>query len=132
MSDDSFEDVFHHGGHFIDNGSLIYPYMETTTWICDPYWLSYFEITGKLKKIGYHLLKELWYKVRKGLVLDKKLKLLCDDKGALHMVNIARRNEDVHLFVVHTIFEAEAVNNFLEYYPLADDNIQPENGNVKV
>ena len=114
--------MLHHGGHFIQNGSLIYSDGETTTWVCDPDWWSFFEIIGKLKEMGYHLVKELWYKVGKGSVLENKLKLLSDDKGALHMVNIARRNGNVHLFVVHTVSEAEVFDNFLEYYPLGDDN----------
>ena len=77
-------------------------------------------------------MKELWYKVGKGSVLNNKLKLLCDDKGALHMVNIARRNRNVHLFVVHTVSEAEVVDNFLEYYPVGDDNIEIGHRNVEV
>ena len=92
----------------------------------------FFEIKGKLKEMGYHAVKELWYKVGKGSVLQNKLKLLCDDKGALHMADIARRNGNVHLFIVHIVSEAEVVDNFLEYYPLGDDNIETGHGNVKV
>jgi len=40
---------------------------------------------------------------------------LFDDKGAMHMVDIARRNGQVHMFMVHSICEAEVVDNFLEY-----------------
>jgi len=124
--------LLHHGGHFIQNGSLIYSDGLTSTWVCDPDWWSFFEIIGKLKEMGYHLVKELWYKVGKGSMLENKLKLLSDDKGALHMVNIARRDGNVHLFVVHTVSEAEVVDNFLEYYPLGDDNNETGNGNVEV
>ena len=33
----------------------------------------------------------------------------------MHMVDIARRNGQVHMFMVHSICEAEVVDNFLEY-----------------
>jgi len=67
--------------------------------------------------MGYVNIKELWYKFSKSVVLENYLKVLSDDKGAMHMVNIARRNRQVHMFVIHSICEVEVMENFLEYFP---------------
>ena len=83
---------------------------------CDPDRWSFFEIMGILREMGYVNIKELWYKVSKSVVLENNLKILSGDMGAMHMVNIARRNGHVHMFVSHSICEAEVVDNFLEYF----------------
>jgi len=78
----------------------------------------------------YVNIKELWYKFRKSAVLENNLQRMFDDKGAIHMVDIAGRNLQVHMFVVHLIFEAEVVDNFLEYFskevvaPVATENVE--------
>ena len=59
-----------------------YPCMWPRRW-------SYFEILSILKEMGYVNVKETWYSVGGGSVLEGRLKLLSDDKGACHMVNIA-------------------------------------------
>jgi len=64
--------------------------------------------------MGYVNVKEMWYSVGGGSVLDGRLELLSDDKGACHMVNIAILNGQVHLFVVHMVFEPQIVH-LLEY-----------------
>jgi len=48
-------------------------------------------------------------------ILDDRLQLLCDDSGAMHMVNIARLNGEVHLFVEHSLSEPQVIE-MLEYY----------------
>jgi len=58
---------------------------------CDLDRWSYFEIMGILREMGYVNIKDLWYKVSKSVVLENNLKMLSDDMGAMHMVNIARR-----------------------------------------
>ena len=67
-----------------------------------------------LKEMGYVNVKEMWYSVGGGSVLDGRLELLSDDKGACHMVNIAILNGQVHLFVVHMVSEPQIVH-MLEY-----------------
>ncbi|WVZ10058.1 hypothetical protein V8G54_014588 [Vigna mungo] len=47
-------------------------------------------------------------------VLDDKLESLCDDIAAMHMVNLARFNGEVHMFVIHPISEPEVIHK-LEY-----------------
>jgi len=79
--------------------------------------VEFLEIMGILREMGYVNIKELWYKFCKSAVLENNLQRLCDDNGAMHMVDIARRNGQVHMFVVHSICEAEIVDNLLEYFP---------------
>jgi len=117
--DDHFEVVFHHGGRFESNGSLQY-IGQLSILACDPDRWSYFEIWGILKEMGYAHVKEMWYAVGGGSVLEGKLELLSDDRGACHMVNIVILNGQVHLYVVHKVDEAEVVN-LLEYHPVVEE-----------
>ena len=54
--------------------------------------------------------KELWYSVRGESVLEDRLVLLVDDKGAMHMATISMINGVVHLYVVHRMTEPEVIN----------------------
>jgi len=103
--------VVHHGGHFIQNGGLLYVGGFIDDWSCDPDTWGYFEVLDTLKSMGYLEIKELWYAV------DRRLQLLYDDNGSINMVNVAKRT--VHLFVVHIVSEAvivdDDVDNNLEY-----------------
>ncbi|KOM46621.1 hypothetical protein LR48_Vigan07g032500 [Vigna angularis] len=98
--EDHFEVVFHHGGHFINDGPLKYEGESTT--------LS-FDLDGG----GVS-------------VLDDRLEALSDDRGAMHMMNLARLNGEVHLFVVHTVCEPEIVH-LLENVPhnIGEEEVQP-------
>jgi len=117
--DDHFEVVFHHGRRFESNGSLQYV-GQLSTLACDPDRWSYFEILGILKEMGYANVKEMWYAVGGGSVLEGRLELLSDDRGACHMVNIATLNGQVHMYVVHKVDEAEVVN-LLQYHPVVEE-----------
>jgi len=125
MDDEHFKVVFHHGGRFERNGSLQYV-GDLSILACDPDTWSYFEILGILKEMGYANVKEMWYSVGGGFVLEGRLELLSDDRGACHMVNIVTLNGQVHLYVVHRVDEPQVVN-MLEYHPIevgADVNVQ--------
>ena len=39
------------------------------------------------------------------------LKSLTDDKGAIEMINIARRDGSVHLFVLHLVLKKTEISN---------------------
>ena len=106
--EENFE-VFHHGGRFVNDGSLKY-IGESSILSCDPDKWSYFEIMSILRKMSYVNVKELWYSVGGGVVLDGRLELLTDDRGACHMVNIATLNGQVHLYVVHFVCEPIVVH----------------------
>ncbi|XP_052726188.1 uncharacterized protein LOC128194667 [Vigna angularis] len=54
-------------------------------------------------------IKELWYGLRGQSVHPDRLELLTDDRGAMHMLNIARLNDEVHLYVVHNMMEPEII-----------------------
>jgi len=114
MDDSHFKVVFHRGGRFERNGSLQYV-GQYSILACDPDRWSYFEILGILKEMGYANMKKMWYAVGGGSVLEGRLELLSDDRGACHMVNIVTLNGQVHLYVVHTVDEVEVVN-MLEYH----------------
>ena len=124
MSNDLFEMVVHHDGHFINNGALEY-IGDTSTWSCDPNRWSYFEIVDIVKQIGYMDIKELWYAIGLGSFLSKKFHLLCDDIGAMDMVHIGKRWGQIHLFVVHTISKVEIVE-MLEYLTKYQENCEGE------
>jgi len=127
MDDECFKVVFHHGGRFERNGSLQYV-GDLSILACDPDTWSYFEILGILKEMGYANVKEMWYSVGGGSVLEGRLELLSDDRGACHMVNIATLNYQVHLYVVHRVDEPQVVN-MLEYHPIEDGaEVNVQNG----
>ncbi|KAG2394327.1 uncharacterized protein HKW66_Vig0182960 [Vigna angularis] len=45
---------------------------------------------------------------------DDMLEPLCDDRGVMHMVKLTSLNDEVHLFVVHTVYEPQVIN-MIEY-----------------
>ncbi|XP_014497732.1 spore wall protein 2-like [Vigna radiata var. radiata] len=53
--------------------------------------------------------KELWYSLRGQSVDPHRLELLTDDRGVMHMLSIARLNDEVHLYVVHNMMEPEII-----------------------
>jgi len=113
--DEEFEVVFHHGGKFISDGKLRYEYGESTRLSFDPNMWSYFIVLSMIKGLGYVGENKLWFSVGGSSVLNDKLQLLCDDSGVLHMVNIARLNGEVHLFVEYSLSEPQVIE-MLEYY----------------
>ncbi|WVZ02156.1 hypothetical protein V8G54_022962 [Vigna mungo] len=121
--EDHFEVVFHHGGQFINDGPLKYE-GESTTMFFDPDVWSYFIIVSVVKGLGYDGFKELWYCVG-GSMLDNRLKPLSDDRGVMHMMNLARLNGQVHLFVVHTVSKLEIIH-LLENVPhnIGEEEVQ--------
>ncbi|WVZ20267.1 hypothetical protein V8G54_007589 [Vigna mungo] len=100
MENFGVEVVFHHGGKFLNDGSFGYRGGDTSTLMIDIDRWSYFEMLVILKEMGYTNVKELWYSLG-GRVLEDKMKLCSDDKGAMHVVNIALLNGKAHVFVVH-------------------------------
>ncbi|WVZ16312.1 hypothetical protein V8G54_009294 [Vigna mungo] len=48
-----------------------------------------------------------WTRVK--LVVPDRLELLTDDRGVMHMMNIARLNDEVHLYVVHNTMEPRLI-----------------------
>ncbi|BAT93440.1 hypothetical protein VIGAN_07240200, partial [Vigna angularis var. angularis] len=107
MANSHIEVVFHHGGKFENNGTFGYHYGETTTIKIDPDRWSYFEILSILKEMGYRNVKDLWYSLGRGPVLEDCLEPLLDDKGACHLINIAMLNGEAHLYVIHRVCEPE-------------------------
>ncbi|XP_014511527.1 uncharacterized protein LOC106770218 [Vigna radiata var. radiata] len=106
--DDRIKVVVHHTRHFVsdDNGNLKFD-GEITQWSCDPDLLCYFGIIASVKELGHTDIKELRYSLGGQSVVPERLELLTDDRGALHMVNIAMVNDEVHLYVVHNKNEPE-------------------------
>ncbi|WVY97876.1 hypothetical protein V8G54_030027 [Vigna mungo] len=96
------EVVFHHGGKFLNDGSFGYRGGETSNLMIDIDRWSYFEMLAILKEMGYRNVKELWYSLG-GRVLEDRIELITDDKGAMHVVNIALLNGKAHVFVVHKV-----------------------------
>ena len=112
--DGDFEVVFHHGGKFLSDGKLRYE-GESTTLSFDPDMWSYYVVLSVIKGLGYVGENQLWFSIGSVLVLDDILQLLCDDTGAMHMVNIVRLKGQVHLFVELTLSEPHVIE-MLEYF----------------
>ena len=112
MCDKRIKVVVHHGGHFVQNGGLLYVGGLIDQWSCDPDTWGYFEVLDTLKLMGYLEVKELWYAV------DRRLQLLYDDNGSINMLNVAKGTGEVHLFVVHIVSEAVVVDDDI------DDNLK--------
>ncbi|XP_052728551.1 uncharacterized protein LOC108328650 [Vigna angularis] len=111
--DDAIVCVFHHGGKFINDDTLKYE-GETITLSFDPDMWSYFVVVSVMKSFEYDNFKHLWYCVGGGLVLENRLKELIDDTSVMHMANLARLNDDVHLYIVYVVSEPEVIH-MLEY-----------------
>jgi len=110
MSEDRFEVVVHHSGHFVSDGKLQYDNGENVLWFCDLDTWNYFEILHGLRELGHVNPKELWYSVGGESVLEDRLVLLVDDKGVMHIATISMINGVVHLYVVHRMTEPEVIN----------------------
>ncbi|KOM26481.1 hypothetical protein LR48_Vigan277s000100 [Vigna angularis] len=106
--DERIKVVVHHCVHFVsdDNGNLKFD-GEIAKWSCDPNLWCYFAILASAKDLGYIDIKELWYSLGGQSVVPDRLELLTDDRGAMHMLNIARLNDEVHLYVVHNNMEPQ-------------------------
>ncbi|KOM40196.1 hypothetical protein LR48_Vigan04g039400 [Vigna angularis] len=65
--------------------------------------------------MGYRNVKDLWYSLGRGPVLEDCLEPLLDDKGACHLINIAMLNGEAHLYVIHRVCEPEYLLQ-LEYF----------------
>ncbi|WVY97002.1 hypothetical protein V8G54_029153 [Vigna mungo] len=98
---------------FVNDGSFRYHGGDTSTLVINTDRWSYFEILAILKEMGYRNVKELWYSLG-GRVLEDRLELLSDDKGAMHVVTIALLNGKAHLFVVHMVSKPDYIH-MLQY-----------------
>ena len=122
MGDDNFNVVFHHGGKFVNDGKLKYE-GEVSRLSCGPDHWSYFEVMSILREMGYMGENELCYCVGGGSVLEDRSEILCDDRGAMNMVTLARLNGEVHLFVMHKMCEPEIIE-MLEYFSHDGDVVE--------
>ncbi|KOM42751.1 hypothetical protein LR48_Vigan05g035500 [Vigna angularis] len=109
VMEDAIVCVFHHGGKFINDSTLKYE-GETTTLSFDPDMWSFFVVVSVVKSLGYENFKDLWYCLGGGLVLENRLEQLIDDRGVMHMANLARLNGEVHLYVVHVVSDPEVIH----------------------
>ncbi|WVZ03648.1 hypothetical protein V8G54_024454 [Vigna mungo] len=121
--------VIHHGGKLVNDGKLRYEGRETSRFMFDPDVWSYFVIVDVVKSLGYQGFKDMWYSIGGASVLDDKLESLCDDNAAMHMVNLARLNGEVHVFVIHLVSEPEVIH-MLEF--VRNDGQVEERGDVEM
>ncbi|XP_017417031.1 uncharacterized protein LOC108327822 [Vigna angularis] len=122
MNED-IEIVFHHRGKFVNDGTLKYE-GETSTLSFDPDMWSYFLVVSVVKGLGYVGFKYLWYSIGEGSVLEDGLEPLIDDTSGIHMVNLARLNGQVHVFVVHVVSEPQVIH-MLEYINDDEGEVEP-------
>lgn len=79
--------MFRNGRKFVNNGSLKYD-RESSMFVYDPNKWNYFEILSIVTEMSYVNVKELWYSLGGGSLLEGRLELLSNEKGVCHMVNI--------------------------------------------
>ncbi|WVZ06178.1 hypothetical protein V8G54_019524 [Vigna mungo] len=93
MNDECIKVVVHYIGHFVtdDNGKLKFD-GERVEWSYDLDLWSYFGIVALVKDLVNIDMKEFWYSLGGQSVDPDRLKLLTDDRGVMHMLNIARLN----------------------------------------
>ncbi|WVY90648.1 hypothetical protein V8G54_036162 [Vigna mungo] len=110
MADERIKVVVHHTGHFVtqDNGNLKFD-GEIAEWPRDLDLWSYFGILASVKALGHIEIKEIWYSLGGQTVVPDRLELLIDDRGVMHMLNIERLNDEVHLYVVHNTMEPDII-----------------------
>ncbi|WVZ24376.1 hypothetical protein V8G54_002920 [Vigna mungo] len=123
MVDERIKVLAHHTGHFVtqDNGNLKFD-GEIAEWSYDPDLWSYFKILASVKALGHMDIKELWYNLGGASIVPDRLELLTDDMVVMHMLNIARLNDEVHLYVVHNTMEP----NIIEMIDWVDGDVNDE------
>ncbi|WVZ18264.1 hypothetical protein V8G54_005586 [Vigna mungo] len=110
MDEERIKIVVHHTGKFLADDNGVFKFDgEIAEWRCDVDLLSYFGIVASVKELGHMDIKELWYGLGGQSVHPDRLELLTDDKGAMHMLNIAKLNDEVHLYVVHNMVEPQII-----------------------
>ncbi|XP_022642548.1 uncharacterized protein LOC111242617 [Vigna radiata var. radiata] len=110
MDEERIKIVVHHSGKFLTDDNGVFKFDgEIAEWSVDADLLSYFGIVASVKELGHMDIKELWYGFGGQSVHPHRLELLTDDKGAMHMLNIGRLNEEVHLYVVHNMVEPQII-----------------------
>jgi len=115
MDDEKFEVIIHHREHFVNEGGVKYVNSQLSVLSCDQDKWSYFEVLSILREMGYINVKDLCYSIGGCVVLEERLQYFFDDVGAFHMVNIAKRHGEIHMFVIHSVCEAKLVH-MLEYF----------------
>lgn len=127
--DGYFNVMVHYGGKFVDRETLNY-LGENIKWNCDTDIWSYFDLNDTFKEMECLFVEEMWYFT--GVVmLEIGLKSLTDDKGAIEMINIARRDGSVHLFVLHLVLKKTEISNNIngsgQHNVVVDENVQVPN-----
>jgi len=93
--------VLHHGVFFNEFHHAAYNGVETVL-ECEPDYWSYFSILSTIKRLGYPMVRSLWY--HDPNLVDDLIRLR-NDNGCRRMMEIGEMYERVHLFVEHTVGE---------------------------
>jgi len=111
--DGRFVLLLHHGGAFVEFNHNAYDSVETVL-ECEPDYWAYFSILSTIKRLGYPMVKSLWYYDPS---LVNEMVHLRNDMGCRRMKLIAEENGRVHLYVEHTICSPEYgyLNPLIEY-----------------
>ncbi|WVZ21992.1 hypothetical protein V8G54_000536 [Vigna mungo] len=110
MAEERIKIVVHHSGRFCTDDNGVFKFDgEIAEWSVDADLLSYFGIVASVNELGHMDIKELWYGLGGQSVHPDRLELLTDDKGAMHMLNIGRLNDEAHLYVVHNMVEPQII-----------------------
>ena len=70
--------------------------------------MSYFDVLGELKDLGYSKVESLWYY---DAMDDNELVLLKDDAWTNRMKMIALINGNVHLYAMHPVNGKEQISS---------------------
>ena len=106
--------VIHHEFFFVDFNHNGYNGTETLL-ECEPDYWAYFSILSTLKRLGYPMIRSLWY--HDPNLVDDLIRLRTDI-GCRRMMHIAEMYGRVHFYVEHTVGEQPVtgeLNPSIEY-----------------
>jgi hypothetical protein len=92
--------VVHHWGGGVFNLTILSMIGTQIVLECDPNYWSYFSLLATVRRLGYPMIRCLWY--HDPYLVDDLIRLM-NDHGCRRIQDIAEMNDKVHLYVIHSV-----------------------------
>ncbi|KAH7855207.1 hypothetical protein Vadar_022329 [Vaccinium darrowii] len=123
MDDRLFTCEIHHGGHFVENPLRYVDGFVNHVDDCDHDLWSKLEVEDIVRRLGYNKHRMLWYKIP-GLGLLEGLRVIGNDRDAMHMTECVRGHDQIEVYVEHVIEDVESVvDNLALPAPQMDEEV---------
>ncbi|KAH7854362.1 hypothetical protein Vadar_012960 [Vaccinium darrowii] len=123
MDDRLFTCEIHHGGHFVENPLRYVDGFVNHVDDCDHDLWSKLEVEDIVRRLGYDKHRMLWYKIP-GLGLLEGLRVIGNDRDAMHMTECVRGHDQIEVYVEHVIEDVESVvDNLALPAPQMDEQV---------